>query len=114
MNSEREYIYRHALEFMYDNLSCRLCIEDIAKECGVCPTLLKSIFSEKSGHGVARHFLGLRLEKAKSLLVSSKTITEVSDALGFSSQAYFSQCFKRECGCTPGEYRKSVRRENMN
>nr|WP_144364801.1 helix-turn-helix domain-containing protein [Lacrimispora amygdalina] len=36
----------------------------------------------------------------------SLTIAEIAQNTGFSSQSYFTNCFKRIFGCTPNKYRK--------
>lgn len=49
-----------------------------------------------------------KLEEAKSLLsYTDKSISEISNYLCFSSQAYFQNVFKKKYGMTPNEYRKS-------
>ena len=57
--------------------------------------------------GVKSYFLEMKLEKAKALLLSGNSVEEVSVDLGFSSPAYFSQCFKREIGKNPIEFKVS-------
>lgn len=48
----------------------------------------------------------IRLKRAAELLShSDKSISEVSEATGFSSPGYFSKCFQAEYGCKPSEYR---------
>ena len=53
------------------------------------------------------YLIEYRIEIAKKLLKSTKlSMTEVAQETGFSSSAYFSKIFKRECNMTPLEYRK--------
>ncbi|HBA68914.1 MAG TPA: hypothetical protein DCZ40_06105 [Lachnospiraceae bacterium] len=48
-----------------------------------------------------------KLEEAKSLLTyTDKPISEISNYLCFSSQAYFQNVFKKKYEITPNEYRK--------
>ena len=48
-----------------------------------------------------------RLKKAALLLrQEGKSIREVSEMLCFSSVAYFTNCFSRQFGITPGEYER--------
>lgn len=49
-----------------------------------------------------------RIEEARHLLESTNyPITKIAEVIGFSSQSYFSQTFKRTMGITPNAYRKS-------
>lgn len=51
--------------------------------------------------------LQLRIEEAEHLLKTTNlVICDVSNSLGFSSQSYFSQIFKKHTGLTPNQYRK--------
>ena len=51
-----------------------------------------------------------RLQKVKYLLTNeAMTIQEAALESGFSNINHFNRLFHRECGCTPGEYRKRNR-----
>jgi AraC-like DNA-binding protein len=47
-----------------------------------------------------------RLRKSLPLLKSALPIRQVALAVGFSSHAYFSSCFKAHFGLTPSQYRR--------
>lgn len=48
-----------------------------------------------------------RLDKAKKMLEEGRfTISQISDATGFSSASVFSHIFSRQVGCSPSQYRK--------
>jgi transcriptional regulator GlxA family with amidase domain len=50
----------------------------------------------------------IRLKRAVSLLEKSQlSIEEISYAVGFSSTAYFTKCFRIQFGVPPSEYAKS-------
>lgn len=50
----------------------------------------------------------LRLQKAKTMLLSTeKTVGEIAYAVGFTSLAYFSKCYKEAFGCSPTETRET-------
>lgn len=51
-----------------------------------------------------------RLQICKDLLQhTDHSIAEIAQSVGFSSQSYFSQSFKKNCHVTAGEYRKMTR-----
>lgn len=55
----------------------------------------------------------IRLRRAAELLHdNSMTITEVSDATGFSSVSYFSRCFRTMYGVSPTQFGKATTTEN--
>lgn len=102
-------IYNKATNYMKNNLDRRLSLNEISKNVGACPTVLKTAFSKYTGHGIMQHFTYLRMNRAKELLREGLTASEVSSSLGFSSQSYFTQSFTHECGCTPTQYIKRRR-----
>ncbi|GHU70319.1 hybrid sensor histidine kinase/response regulator [Bacteroidia bacterium] len=82
-----------------------LSVESLAKDLGLSRVhlnrRLKAITNESPGNYI-RNF---RLSQAALLLSSKKiSIAEVAYAVGFSSQAYFSNTFKEHFGMSPTEY----------
>jgi transcriptional regulator GlxA family with amidase domain len=48
-----------------------------------------------------------RLRRARDLLRTGMAVGQVADAVGFSSPAYFSTCFKAQFGTTPGAFQET-------
>lgn len=93
------YIQRH--------LSEPITAEEIAKELYLSRPYLSRKFIEETGESLTDFILKEKTEEAKRLLrYSDKTLTAISNYLGFSSQSHFSRVFKKYALCTPGEYRE--------
>lgn len=72
-------------------------------------TYLSKLFQEKTGKSIMQYYRSLKIGEAKRLLREHPyTIAEVSELLCYDTPQYFSYAFKRETGCTPGEYRTKV------
>ncbi len=99
-------IYQNAILFMKEHICESLSTERIARAVGVCKTTLKKIFQHYTGMGCMRFFGEMKLTAAKAMLEKGESCSSVSEALGFSSQAYFSKKFKEFFGILPS---KSVR-----
>lgn len=106
---EKSETYHTAVRFMRSNLESPITLTDIALACRVSRTTLKGVFSCYTGMGCMAFFAQLRLERAKQLLEDGMRCSEVSNVLGFSSQAYFSKCFKAFYGVLPSNLRKQGR-----
>ena len=91
----------------HGNIDKDLSVEELAKLSNLGVSNLKKICNKSIGVGPAKYFLRLKLAHAINLLKNGMNVTEVSEALGFSSQSYFSVVFKRETGVSPGEIKKS-------
>ncbi len=99
-------LYYEAVKYMESQIDKNLNVPKIAKECGVCTTLLKNAFSQYTGCGIKEYFIDMKIQKAKDMLLLGERAESVSNKLGFSSASYFSQTFKRLCGVSPREFLK--------
>ncbi|MBQ2942449.1 MAG: helix-turn-helix transcriptional regulator [Clostridia bacterium] len=98
--------YSRIINVMNENIEKNLCAEEIASLCGLSLSNLKKIFKNYSGVGVMDYFNNLKITKAMTMINEGVPIYEISDALGFSSPNYFSECFKKRSGLTPTEYKR--------
>ncbi|MBE6613138.1 MAG: helix-turn-helix domain-containing protein, partial [Ruminococcaceae bacterium] len=91
-------IYSQAAALMAELVGENPTAHDIARRCGVCLTTLKNAFAQCAGKGVKAYFMEMKLERARGLIADGTPIEETAAMLGFSSPAYFSQCFRRHHG----------------
>lgn len=65
----------------------------LAQKFGISRNALQKIFKEKNNQSIGKYKLGLRLNEAKALLMSGRSIKEVSIMLQYSSASSFSNAF---------------------
>lgn len=101
------YLAERAKMYVADHICEKLSLAPLAKELGVSATYLSRIFKEYE-HMTVGEFINLRkIELAGDMLLhSNKSILEISDYLGFSSQSYFGAQFKKVTGMRPAEYKR--------
>ncbi|UPL50250.1 substrate-binding domain-containing protein [Hymenobacter sublimis] len=89
------------------NLSrSELSVEDVARSLGISRVQLYRKVKAVLGTGVTDFIQGIRLTKARQLLLDDDlTIAEVAYQLGFSSPSYFSTSFKARYQVSPSEFR---------
>ena len=64
-------------------------------------------FKNYKGISPINYLIGKRISEAKHLLETTNyPISKIAVSVGFSSQSYFSQIFKKETGRTPNRYRQ--------
>lgn len=70
---------------------------------------VSTLFTRNAGHTFTQIVLRYRIDKAKELLrQSQKTVTEIALALGYKDPNYFSSCFRRVTGVSPGQFRRKI------
>ena len=84
----------------------------LAKELGVDLYYLSHFFREHFGLSFQEYLAKLRCEKARrELLLTDRSLLDISLSCGFSSPKYFQRAFQKQYGATPKEYRRQAPRE---
>lgn len=92
-----------AMHYQEENLS----ISDVAGHLGISVPYLGVLLRQETGKNFSTHLTVTRMEKAKELLRSSgRPVSEIAEKSGYSNPQYFSVCFKKYTGTSPGEFRK--------
>ena len=100
---------KEILDFMSERVCETLTVRDIADGVGRSESSVKHMFSRYFGEGVIKYFSSMKIKEAKKLIrEGALNFSEISNKLSYESPQYFSKCFKRAVGKTPGEYRASI------
>lgn len=83
-------------------------VPSMAKECGVCETLFRSLFKEITGLAPVDYVHFIRTEKAKTLLMQGIPSTTIAYDLGYSSPPHFCAVFSKWTGSAPSQYLKNM------
>lgn len=103
-NSRSAKNYAKIIETLKDNLNRTLTISDIAMLTNMSKSNVKKVFEIYTGEGVIKYFNRLKITEAIRMLEEGMTVGEISNALGFLEQNYFSTVFKRFTGYSPTKY----------
>lgn len=97
-----EFITQNYLENISANVLC--------EKFQIGKTYLYEIVKQNYGMGLAEYIRGLRINKAKELLVSdpSLTLAEIASECGFKDYNYFITVFKRTEGIPPKQFRMKI------
>ena len=97
-----EYINHHITEYLN--------IDHICASCYMSKYHFCRLFKKRIGLTVMEYILKTRIAIAKELLCEANmSVTEISEACGFSSISFFSRTFKNETGVSPLQYKKQMR-----
>jgi transcriptional regulator GlxA family with amidase domain len=91
-----------ALQIMQNNIEDPLTPDEIAVLIGVSTRQMERLFSRYLGDSPKRHYLQIRLEKARHLLhQTNMSITEICVSCGFNSSSHFSKSYRKTFGVAP-------------
>ena len=96
-----------ATEFLHDNFTCTLSLDEVARTAGVHSAHLSRVFRQKMGCTVGEYVRRLRFEFAcQQILSSERPLCDVACDAGFADQSHFNRIFRNEMGMTPYRYRQ--------
>lgn len=85
----------------------RRSVADLAAEAGMSTVQFTRCFRRHTGHPPGEFMVLARIERARLLLTTtSRTLSDIADALGFSDVHYFTRQFASKTGVPPATYRK--------
>ena len=97
-----------AKAYIAQNPECLLRCEQVAAVCHLSVKQLGRLFEREEGMSLLAYIHREKIAMAKKMLAQGDlSRKEISDALGFSGEYYFSRFFKMHTGMTPGAYQRS-------
>lgn len=97
---------RTVRDYVLNHISHPVTTGELAQALGTNRTYLCKLFREETGLTVNEYVTSVKMDEAKRLLDRTrKTVAEIGEYLGYSSQSHFQRVFKKYTGSTPAEYR---------
>ncbi|MDQ1234765.1 two-component system response regulator YesN [Paenibacillus sp. SORGH_AS306] len=88
-------------------------LENISQRFFINKNYFCTLFKNETGEGFLEFLTKIRIEKAKTLLVSTDLKTyEIAEKVGYSDARYFSQVFKKIVGTQPSLFKQHHKTEN--
>ncbi len=98
-----------AKNFIVENHSKPIRIEDVAARLFISPSHLSRLFQQEVHCTINDYITRVRIEKAVELMKKPElSVEQVSKAIGFLNQSYFAKLFRKYIGVTPLVYRNSL------
>lgn len=100
-----------AVRYMMDHRNENPSMDEVAAHACLSPSHFQKIFKRITGSPPHTYLIGLKMERAKFLMLSEDyTLSEISDQIGFSSLPAFSRAFKIYEGMPPSVYCNRIRK----
>lgn len=98
----------NAIKYIKAHLRDNPSLDETAQHINISASYLSKIFVSYLHTNFSAFVLNEKITYAQKLLVNSKlSMTEIAAEAGFSSNSYFSDCFKRTTGLSPLQFRKN-------
>jgi two-component system response regulator YesN len=97
---------RPAINYIDANYDKPIALAEIARASHLSVSRLAHVFKEQMGVTLIDYVTGVRIERAKELLLGTdQSCTEICFEVGYSNQSYFTRTFKTCVGMTPRQFR---------
>lgn len=98
-----------AIAFIHDHPRENISMKEMANLCHLSPSYFSRLFNRETGETFVNYINRLKIQLAKEQLrETSKSITQISDELGYLNVSNFIAVFKRMEGVTPSIYRQHM------
>ena len=95
----------HCINYIYSHLHMRITLESLAGEVSLSPGYLSRLFKKEMGMSVSQYISMQKIETAKNMLrYSDYSPASIASILGYPSQSYFTECFRKATGVTPKRF----------
>jgi AraC-like DNA-binding protein len=97
-------------QYIHAHIADKIQVSELAQVCDLSESHFYQKFREKTGISPHQYLILERIKVAKFLLGNTnKNLTDICFSLGFSSQSAFTNTFTKKVGCSPSQYRSSVK-----
>lgn len=101
-------VLRTVMDYCVKNYTHPLSLSLLGEELHLSKYYISHLFSDKLGVGFNDYINSLRVSAAcRYLSQTEQSVTEISEAVGFSTLRTFNRAFLRHAGATPSAYRKN-------
>lgn len=107
-NNPKSSLLEKILDYMQNNLSIKLSINDTAQYFHISASTLTHLFHKEMGISFYRCLTQRRLVEAKNLIAQEYSMEDIALAVGFQEYSAFYRAFKNEYGISPMQYKKLV------
>jgi AraC-like DNA-binding protein len=89
-------------------------VHEAARICGMSESHFMSFFKRATGQSFMAYLNHCRIERAQALLaLTDKSVSDISQEMGFCDQSYFGTVFRKLVGMTPAAYRAKSRADGV-
>lgn len=104
-------IVKDVVKYIEQHYNEPLTLDDVCKYATMSKTYFCYLFKMQTQKTFVEYLVNLRVEKAMELLrTTDRSITDISQDVGFQASTHFTRTFRKIVGISPREYRSSYRK----
>lgn len=101
-------IITKAVDYMLEHYKEDITLTGLSRKLNISSGYFSRLFKEEIGIPFKNYLIGIRMDRAKELLLKSgMAVSEAALEVGYSDPNYFSEAFRRYEGMSPSEYREA-------
>lgn len=110
VSSEYVRIFKDMATYIGENYADKISLEDIAMAGNIGKTLCAKIFKMLTSKTPGDYLIHYRISKSMELLEESDlSVTNIAYQTGFNSASHYTKTFHDIIGCTPNQYKLSIK-----
>ncbi len=107
-----ETVYNAIVHYLQNNIDRNITIAELSENLLISISQLNRRLIRYSGMSFSKIKDSIRCSKARELLATNMSMSQISEAIGVSNEYSFNRFFKRVEGMTPGRFRESLQTNN--
>ena len=104
-------VIEKANEYINANYHKDITRKDVADAVYMNPSYFSRYYKQKTGMFYSDYLTNVRINHAKELMKTDKTLSEISREVGYNTRRYFNSNFLTIVGMTPKEYRLQLKKD---
>ena len=105
---KKEQLITRVLDYIEDNYTCSICVNDIAKKMFVSSSTLFQCFKNEMGVSLYKYVTEKRLIYARKLISHGENPTKIFKECGFSDYSSFYKAYKKMFSLSPSDDKKTL------
>jgi two-component system response regulator YesN len=101
---ERKQYIEAARQYINDQLFEDVSLQRISEHVNMSPTYFSKLFKLETGQSFTDFVLSAKLDKAEQMMRDGKSVTDISEKLGYLNLSSFTRMFKKIKGVAPSHY----------
>lgn len=114
IHTDRRLVTKQAIAYICEHLNSSFLLEDVCRHVGMSRTSLATALKTITGFSFSELIVALKIQRTNCELIDTdKSANQISEEYNFYDRSHFYKCYTQLMCCTPSEYRKKYREDDI-